>query len=86
MPERPEIAKLLPRLAERRRNAAKARRLALAAGTAAEIHNLAAYAEDLEREADAIEVRLAILRAALAAAGGGDEVAALIPSARADWC
>lgn len=78
MPQQSEIANLLPRLAELRRNASKARRLALDASTSAEIENLTAYAGDLDREADAIEVRLAILRAAIAASDSGHEVAALI--------
>ena len=81
MTEQSEIAKLLPQLAEFRRNAVKARRLAQQASTPAEIDNLAAYAENLDREADAIEVRLAILRAAIAAMDAGHEVAALKPSA-----
>jgi len=80
MAEQSEIANLLPRLAELRRNASRARRLALAANTAAEIHNLATYAENLDREADAIEVRLAILRAAIAASASSQDVAALIAS------
>ena len=78
MAERSEIASLLPRLAELRRNAARARRLAFQANTPSEIDNLSVYADDLDREADAIEVRLAILRAAIAASGSGQEVAALL--------
>jgi len=78
MAERSEIASLLPRLAELRRNAARARRLALQASTPSEVDNLSVYAEDLDREADAIEVRLAIVRAAIAAWGSGHEVAALV--------
>ena len=78
MAERSEIAHLLPRLAEHRRNAAKARRLAPQANTLSESDNLSIYADDLDREADAIEVRLAILRAAIAASDSGHEVAALI--------
>jgi ketosteroid isomerase-like protein len=78
MAERSEIANLLPRLAELRRNAAKARRLALQANTPSEIDNLSIYANDLDREADAVEVRLAILRAAVAVSNSGHEVAALI--------
>ena len=78
MAGRSEIVNLLPRLAELRRNALKARRLALQANTPTEIENLSIYAEDLDREADAIEVRLAILRAAIAASGSSHEVAALI--------
>ena len=78
MAERSEIASLLPRLAELRRNAARSRRLALQANTPSEIDNLSVYADDLDREADAIEVRLAILRAAIAASDSGQEVAALI--------
>jgi hypothetical protein len=78
MAERSEIASLLPRLAELRRNAARARRLALQASTPSEVDNLSVYAEDLDREADAIEVRLAIVRAAIAASGSGHEVAALV--------
>jgi len=78
MAERSEIANLLPRLAELRRNAAKARRLALQANTPSEIDNLSIYADGLDREADAVEVRLAILRAAIAVSGSGQEVAALI--------
>ena len=80
MAERSEIANLLPRLAELRRNAARARRLSLQAGTPSEIDNLSVYADDLDREADAIEVRLAILRAAIAASDSSHEVAALIAS------
>jgi hypothetical protein len=78
MAEQSEIATLLPRLAELRRNAGKARRLALQANTPAESANLSTYADDLDREADAVEVRLAILRAAIAVSGSGQEVAALI--------
>lgn len=78
MAQRSEIANLLPRLAELRRTAFKARRLALQASTPAEIDNLTSYAGDLDREADAIEVRLAILRAAIAVSNSGQEVAALI--------
>ena len=78
MAERSEIANLLPRLAELRRNASKARRLALQANTPTEIQNLSTYADDLDREADAIEVRLAILRTAITVSGSSHEVAALI--------
>lgn len=80
MAERSEIANLLPRLAELRCNASKARRLALQANTPTEIENLSTYADDLDREADAVEVRLAILRAAIAVSGSSHEVAALIAS------
>ena len=78
MAERSEIANLLPRLAELRRNALRARRLALQANTPTEIENLSTYADDLDREADAIEVRLAILRTAITVSGSSYEVAALI--------
>ena len=77
MPERLEIAKLLPRVAELRRNASKARRLAQQASTPLETKNLSTYADELDREADTIEVRLAILRAAVAAAAPSQEIAAL---------
>jgi len=78
MAQQSEISTLLPHLAELRRDALKARRLALQAKTPAEVENLARYAEDLDREADAIEVRLAILRTAIAVSDSGHEVAALI--------
>lgn len=77
MTEQSEIAKLLPHLAELRRNAVKARRLALEANAPSEIDNLSTYAENLDREADAVEVKLAILRGAVAAMEAGHEVAAL---------
>jgi hypothetical protein len=72
MTEPSETTKLLPRVAELRRNACEARLLAAQASTAAERLNLVAYADDLDRDADALEVRLAIHRAAMAAAVEGN--------------
>lgn len=64
MADKSEIPCLLPRIAELRRGAVNARRLARRSNGPPEIESLTAHAEALDREADAVEAWLAILKAA----------------------
>jgi hypothetical protein len=79
MADKFEVAKLLPQIAALRRAAATARRSAYQMSDRITKNRLLNEADDLDRQADAIEVRLAILKAALRAPQPGDEIAAFKP-------
>jgi hypothetical protein len=77
MTDKFNINRLLPQIAAYRRDAIAMRRLARQTSDVVETTRLSKHAEALDREADAMEVRLAILKAADAASRSGQEIAAL---------
>jgi hypothetical protein len=72
-----DFNRFLPQIAARRREAVALRRLGSETSDIVEKSRLSRHAEALDREADAIEVRLAILKAAVEASGPGHDIAAL---------
>jgi hypothetical protein len=83
MADKSEIANLLPQIAALRRSAVAARRSAHQMSDPITNNRLRNEANDLDHQAEAIEVRLAILKAALRASEPSDEIAAFKPLL--DW-